>query len=50
MVTPSRDAAPTVGFIDHYCWIYRSLFKEVILSPFRIGYEKLAIFEPMIIS
>lgn len=29
MVTPPRDAAPTVGFIDHYCWIYRSLFDEV---------------------
>jgi SRSO17 transposase len=29
MVTPPRDAASTVGFIDHYCWIYRSLFKEV---------------------
>ncbi|MDJ0577751.1 MAG: hypothetical protein QNJ65_21650 [Xenococcaceae cyanobacterium MO_234.B1] len=26
MVTPPRDAAETVGFIDHYCWIYRSLF------------------------
>ena len=29
MVTPSRDAASTVSFIDHYCWNYRSLFKEV---------------------
>lgn len=29
MVTPPRNAASTVGFIDHYCWIYRSLFKEV---------------------
>ena len=29
MVTPPRDATPTVGFIDHYCWIYRSLFDEV---------------------
>ena len=29
MVTPPRDAASTVGFIAHYCWIYRSLFKEV---------------------
>ncbi len=29
MVTPPRDAASTVSFIDHYCWMYRSLFKEV---------------------
>jgi SRSO17 transposase len=29
MVTPPRDAASIVGFIDDYCWIYRSLFKEV---------------------
>lgn len=29
MGTPPRDAAPTVGFIDDYCWIYRSLFDEV---------------------
>jgi SRSO17 transposase len=29
MVTPVREAAPTVTFIDHYCWIYRNLFSNV---------------------
>lgn len=29
MVTPPRNPAPTVAFIDHYCWIYRSLFDDV---------------------
>jgi SRSO17 transposase len=29
MVTPPRDATPTVAFVDHYCWIYRSLFNNV---------------------
>jgi SRSO17 transposase len=29
MVTPPREAKKTVGFIDHYCWLYRSLFTDV---------------------
>jgi SRSO17 transposase len=29
MVTPPRDATPTVAFVDHYCWIYRSLLNKV---------------------
>jgi SRSO17 transposase len=29
MVTPPRNATPTVAFLDHYCWIYRSLFNNV---------------------
>lgn len=29
MVTPAREATPTVAFIDHYCWMYRSLFNDV---------------------
>lgn len=29
MVTPIREAATTVGFIDHYCQAYRSLFNDV---------------------
>ena len=29
MVTPPREAKKTVAFIDHYCWIYRSLFSDV---------------------
>jgi SRSO17 transposase len=29
MVTPPREAKKTVAFIDQYCWLYRSLFKDV---------------------
>lgn len=29
MVTAVREAIPTVAFIDHYCWLYRSLFSNV---------------------
>ncbi|MEM7595275.1 MAG: IS701 family transposase [Cyanobacteria bacterium P01_A01_bin.83] len=29
MVTPRREASPTVGFIDHYCQAYQNLFSDV---------------------
>lgn len=29
MVTPQREASPTVGFIDHYCQAYQNLFSDV---------------------
>ncbi len=29
MVTPRREALPTVSFIDHYCQAYQKLFSDV---------------------
>jgi SRSO17 transposase len=29
MVTPRREASPTVNFIDHYCQAYQELFSDV---------------------
>ena len=29
MVTPRREASPTVGFIDNYCQAYQNLFSDV---------------------
>lgn len=29
MVTPQREASPTVGFIDNYCQAYQNLFSDV---------------------
>ena len=29
MVTPRREASPTVGFIDDYCQAYQNLFSDV---------------------
>ena len=29
MVTPRREASPTLGFIDNYCQAYQNLFSDV---------------------